>query len=202
MTGLRLAAIALPGESEPWRRLGFTVDAVGRVPLANGALTFGGNATTLVVERDGVLPGDVDGVPIRAGDVVDGVDHANGAFEIDHVVVMTDSLERTTSAIEEGLGLERRRIRETPTVRQAFHRFADQGGVRGCIVEVVENARVERPGVWGLVVNVVDLDEFVSMAGDLVGDPKPAVQPGRRIATVRKAAGLGTAMAVMSVVAG
>lgn len=202
MTGLRLAAIALPGESEPWRRLGFTVDAAGRVPLANGALTLGGDASTLLVEHDGVLPGDVDGVPIRAGDVVDGVDHANGAFEIDHVVVMTDSLERTTSAIEEGLGLERRRIRETPTVRQAFHRFADQGGVRGCIVEVVENARVERPGVWGLVVNVVDLDEFVSVAGDLVGDPKPAVQPGRRIATVRGAAGLGTAMAVMSAAAG
>ena len=91
-----------------------------------------------------------------------------------------------------------RRVRETPTVRQAFHRFPSQGGVRGCIIEVVENAQVERPELWGLVVNVFDLDAFVATAGDLVGTPNAAVQPGRRIVTVRRSAGLGTAVAVMS----
>ena len=198
MSGVRLAAIALGGAAGPWRDLGFTVDENGWLPLANGAVTFGTEAAALVVESGAELPGDVDGVPIRTGAVIDGLDHANGAFEIDHVVVMTDSLDRTSAAIEAGLGLGQRRIRETPTVRQAFHRFADQGGVRGCIIEVVENPRVERPGVWGLVVNVADLETFAAMAGDLVGRPKPAVQAGRSIATVRREAGLGTAVAVMS----
>lgn len=198
MTGTRLAAIALPGGSEPWRELGFTVDADGRVVLANGALTFGSDVAALVVASDAALPDDVDGVPIRPGVVTAGVDHANGAFEIDHVVVMTDSLDRTSAAIAAGLGLEQRRVRETPTVRQAFHRFDDQGGVRGCIIEVVEQARADRSSVWGLVVNVADLDVFVAAAGDLVAPPKPAVQPGRRIATVRRDAGLGAAVAVMS----
>jgi len=206
MTGLRLAAIALPGESEPWSRLGFAVDGDGRIRLGNGALSFGAGASALVVERDdallgdvpGDLPDDVDGVLIRSGEVADGIDQPNGAFEIDHVVVMTDSLERTSAAIEEGLGLEQRRVRETPTVRQGFHRFDDQGVVRGCIIEVVENPRVEQPALWGLVVNVRDLDEFVSTAGDQVGEPKPAVQPGRRIVTVRGSAGLAIPVAVMS----
>jgi len=198
MSGVRLAAVALPGEPAPWTQLGFSLDEGGTVRLANGSLAFGADAAGLVVACDVDLPDHVDGVPIRMGGLAPGVDHPNGAFELDHVVVMTDSLDRTSGAIATRLGLEQRRVRETPTVRQAFHRFADQGGVRGCIIEVVENPRVEQPGVWGLVVNVVDLDEFVSRAGDLVGTPKPAVQPGRRIASVRAAAGLGTAVAVMS----
>jgi hypothetical protein len=57
---------------------------------------------------------------------------------------------------------------------------------------------VERPGAavafWGLVVVVPDLDGL----GPLVGDPKDAVQPGRRIATVRPEAGLTTALAFMT----
>jgi hypothetical protein len=44
-----------------------------------------------------------------------------------------------------------------------------------------------------------DLDRFCAVAGDgLVGAPRPAVQPGRRIATVRSAAGLPCPVAVMS----
>jgi hypothetical protein len=34
--------------------------------------------------------------------------------------------------------------------------------------------------------------------GDLAGPPRQAVQPGRRIAAIRRAAGLGTALAFMS----
>ncbi len=198
MSGVRLAAVALPGRADPWPLLGFALDDDRRVRFANGALVFGVDTPGLVIESDLGLPADIDGVPICDGSVVDGIDHPNGALELDHVVVMTDSLERTSAAVESGLGLARRRVRETPTVRQAFHRFDDQGGTRGCIIEVVENARVEHTALWGLVVNVRDLDEMAAAAGDLLGDPKPAVQPGRRIATVRAAAGLDTAVAVMS----
>jgi hypothetical protein len=202
VSGARLAAIRVGGDATPWSALGFAIDDAGRVPFANGALEFTGSGSGLsglVVAGVDDLPDDIEGIQLAAGDGATALDHPNGALEIDHVVVMTDSLERTSEAVEEALGLPCKRVRETDAVRQAFHRFADQDGARGCIIEVVENARVRSTGLFGLVVNVADLDAVVERWGsDLIGAPKPAVQPGRRIATVRVGAGLGVATALMT----
>jgi hypothetical protein len=52
---------------------------------------------------------------------------------------------------------------------------------------------------WGLTLVSADLDATRAALGDeLIGAPRDAVQAGRRIATVRRSAGLGTAVAVMS----
>jgi hypothetical protein len=51
---------------------------------------------------------------------------------------------------------------------------------------------------WGLVVVVEDLDRAVAAAGGAVGEPRDAVQPGRRIATVGRDAELGLAVALMT----
>jgi hypothetical protein len=202
MSAVRLAAIDIGGDRVPWEAIGLRADDQGRIPFANGALVFEAGGHGIVgLAIDGVerLPAQIEGIPLRAGTVVAGIEHPIGAFEIDHVVIMTDSLDRTSESVTEALGLECRRIRETETVRQAFHRFADQGGVRGCIIEIVENARVARPALFGLVLNLADLDAAAARSGpDVIGDPKPAVQPGRRIATVRSTAGLGVAVALMS----
>jgi hypothetical protein len=56
----------------------------------------------------------------------------------------------------------------------------------------------ERPALWGLVVVVADLDACARDLGPLLGDARPAVQPGRRIATVRREAGLPVALALMT----
>ena len=80
-------------------------------------------------------------------------------------------------------------------IRQGFHRLG------GLIVEVVERrGQPEGPATfWGLVLNVEDLDAAVAHAGpELIAPPKDAVQPGRRIATVRDAAGLGLPVVLMS----
>jgi hypothetical protein len=45
---------------------------------------------------------------------------------------------------------------------------------------------------------VADLDALASRLGDLLGAIRDAVQPGRRIATLRETAGLGQAVAFMS----
>jgi hypothetical protein len=45
---------------------------------------------------------------------------------------------------------------------------------------------------------VGDLDQTAHALGDLLGTPRDAVQPGRRIATLRAEAGLGPAIAFMS----
>lgn len=197
---MRLASIGLAGGVDPWVVLGFEPDMDGRLRLGNGALELGREPARLAVEPAtcGVEPPEsIDGIAVSCGAALDGTAHPNGALELDHVVVMTDSITRTSHAIEIGLGLELRRVRETPDVRQAFHRFADHGSTRGCIIELVEHSSAASPSIWGVVVIVADLDAAVAGAPELIGRPKPAVQPGRRIATVGRAAGLGTGVAFM-----
>lgn len=203
---VRLASVVVGGAAEPWAALGFTVTNGGLIAFGNGAIELDGDRSGAVALRVDVTDDvtvdvtvdraiDIDGVPLLAGSAVPATDHANGCFELDHVVIMTPSIERTSAAIAAVLGLPQRRVRETETVRQAFHRFDE----RGCIVELVETSRAGHPTLWGLVVNTTDLDAFVDAAGpDLVTAPKPAVQPTRRIATVRAGAGLPVAVAVMS----
>ena len=48
---------------------------------------------------------------------------------------------------------------------------------------------------WGVTVTVADLDVAAAIVG---AEPRDAVQPGRRILTVPDAAGLSTAVALMS----
>jgi len=202
-----LAAVRIGGDAAAWEALGFTVSAAGAIALANGAIDLA-PGSALVVDPAGsdvAVPDEVDGVRVVPGTAGPGAVHPNGAREIDHVVLVTDSLERTSSAVTEQLGLPQRRLREVgegaTQVRQAFHRFAPAAdGTAGCIVEIVESPRTQGPtALFGLVVIVDDIEAVCAELGpDLIGRPKPAVQPGRLIATVRSSAGLGLPVALMS----
>ncbi|MGA7756685.1 MAG: VOC family protein [Ilumatobacteraceae bacterium] len=142
---------------------------------------------------------DIDGLPTE---IVDArgpryADHEIGAVGLDHVVVMTSQLERTSDAIAGVTGCELKRIRDLGEMRQGFHRI----GRGGLIVELVERPDIpDGPAsFWGLVVNVDDLDAACARLGaDRVSPPKDAVQPGRRIATVRSDVGLGLPVALMT----
>lgn len=199
MSDARLVSIVVGGSVEPWTALGFTARGI-TIPFSNGAVECAGlgeGSGVLALRVAGVdQEVSLDGVQVLHGHApLPAVEHVNGGHELDHVVIMTPSLEATSAAVEELLGLPLRRVRETESVRQAFHRFPD----RGCIIEIVESDRVERAALWGVVVTADDLDAFVARAGpERVGDARPAVQPGRRIATVRTAAGLPCPVAVMS----
>lgn len=129
--------------------------------------------------------------------------HPNGVVQVDHVVMLTPDLDRTVAELEsQGFDLRRRREGATPggSTRQAFFRAGEP------ILEVVlapEGSSVARdpsgPGrLWGLAFGVDDLDRSARSLGDLLGTPRDAVQPGRRIATLRGEAGLGPAIAFMS----
>ena len=125
--------------------------------------------------------------------------HPNGITAIDHVVAITPDLERTVSALE-AAGLDLRRIREEPTPagapRQAFFRL---GGVILEVVQEPTEARAARHAFfWGLALVAPDLDAVVAGLGEGASDVRDAVQPGRRIATLRRAAGLAIPVALMT----
>ena len=112
------------------------------------------------------------------------VEHPNGATGIDHVVLLTDAFDRTVARLRDE-GLDFRRTRDAGDGRrQAFFVLGP------CLLEVagpVEGG--ER--LWGLTLVAPDLAPFG-------GRVKDAVQPGRRITTIPREAGLEIPIAVMT----
>ncbi|MEY3618703.1 MAG: hypothetical protein RL726_1401, partial [Actinomycetota bacterium] len=116
---------------------------------------------------------------------------------IDHIVIMTGSLDRTSESIDRVLRAPRKRVRDAGGgVRQGFHRAGD------IILEVVERPDLDSntpASLWGVVFVVDDLDATVAWLGpDAVSMPRDAVQPGRRIASIRREVGLGLPVALMT----
>ena len=147
---------------------------------------------------EGLSSGDLDGLPttaVESSGAAPVPDHPNGAVSIDHVVVRTPDLDRTVAALERA-GLELRRERDAGGgVRQGFMWVGD------VILEIVSapgGDLAEPAAFWGMVVVVSDLDVAGSVAGDALGDGRDAIQPGRRIATVRRDAGVGLPLAFMT----
>jgi len=206
----------LGDEPRRWERLGFALDASpraveagaspGAVAAASPAgVTVGGLRLALLGTGGGVGgwvlggdsgPSEVDGIPTRWGPTPwDRAEpaHPNGAQSVDHVVVFTDDVDRTVEALQAVDGdLRRRAAPPQVPVAMAFVRLG------GIIVEVAQAPDGGPTRIWGLVVTVSDLDALAARLGDDLGEPRPAVQPGRRIATVRPSAGLETALAFMT----
>jgi hypothetical protein len=215
--------LVLADEPDRWRALGFELDGDDDVRLGGVRVRLAGDGS-----RSGAAPAflgwslrdlrssELDGLPTTRADGASAtpatqgsrsdmpVAHPNAITAIDHVVVMTPALDRTVAALC-AAGLDLRRIREEPTPagapRQAFFRLGDE------ILEVVQEppevvARAggaERPArLWGLALLSSDLDRTVRALGEHAGEARAAVQPGRRIATVRRSTGLAVPVAVMS----
>ena len=73
--------------------------------------------------------------------------------------------------------------------------------VEDLLVEVVEaaNADDDAPArFWGITAVVTDIDHAANLLGDKLGRVKDAVQPGRRIATVRPEASGGLPLALIT----
>jgi hypothetical protein len=193
------AAVAVAREIEiaddppAWAALGFAPGADGVVALGELAVRLRGRAAgrgVLALRVDGLAAERPDGLPVVAGGAVPMAGaHPNGARAIDHLVVFTDDRDRTADALARAGGDVRRRggPPELPAP-MAFVRFGP------LIVEVAEGGGGPAR-FWGLTITVPDVD---AMTGPLLGAPRDAVQPGRRIATVRRDAGLSVALALMS----
>ncbi len=201
--------LVLADEPERWAALGFTV-ADGCAALGTVRVRLAGEEAGRGIvswSLRGIANVELDGLPTKHSEsplpeVAPA--HPNGVLAIDHVVAMTPALDRSVQALQNA-GLDLRRIREQPTPagapRQAFFRLGEE------ILEVVQEPEqiVEQQGgadrparLWGLALIAPDLDRTVQALAPHAGEARPAVQPGRRIATVRRSAGLAAPIALMT----
>jgi hypothetical protein len=187
-----LAGVAVPGS-----------DGGGTAPPAgHGALLTGARSRTGARgDLDGLATQVVDAGAAPAGTAGERTpQHPNGCVAIDHVVVRTPDLDRTTAALEVA-GVQPRRTREAGTGPDGvahLQRFFRLGEV---ILELVGPAEPSGDGparFWGLAYTVADLDTTAAYLAGLVTEPRTAVQPGRRIAALRREAGLSVPTAFLS----
>lgn len=213
--GITIDDITIADEPDSWRAAGFTVDEDGTCRAGHVRLRLAGpEAGRRIVSwslRDldpaaaaaVTAAGDIDGLRtvISASEPPAPAVHPNGVVLIDHIVLATPDQQRTIAAFE-AIGLAPRRTRETDQYGAPFlQTFFRTGEV---IVELIGPATPSGDGpagFFGLAFTVADLDATVAHLGEGegVGAPKDAVQPGRRITTLRhKHFGISIATALMS----
>lgn len=202
--------IVVADTPESWTAAGFSVDDDGVCRIGTVRVRLIGRDEGKRIRRwslRGLAPGaldaegGLDGLDTAVSDREPAVpaEHPNGVELIDHVVLVTPNQQRTITAIE-ALGLPAKRTRETDTYGAPFlQTFFRCGEV---ILELIgpEEPSGDGPAAFfGIAYAVTDLDALAALLGDALGPIKEAVQPGRRIATLRhKQVDMSVATAFMS----
>ncbi len=189
----RLAALHVVDPPNAWAALGFAV-AENAIQFESVSIHPGAEAPALAIED--IPPTDaIDGVNTIPPTLHQPpfITHPNGVTGIDHFVIVTPDFDRTTQALEAS-GMPLRRVRDAGSFRQGFRRLGP------AILELVEATHMP-PGparFWGVTLIANDLDALAARLGEHLKPIKDAVQPGRRIATLDRAAGLKTHVAFMT----
>lgn len=196
-----LTELIVGDDPATWKDAGFNVDGdhsrigsviVRLVGTAAGRGIRGWHLAGLSEPDASGDPPTLDGLPTTHQADVEGVEadaddpsHPNGVRAIDHVVVASPDLGRTVATFESH-GLEARRVRDVGTPdspRQQVFFWIGQP-----ILELVGPTTPSGDGparFYGLALTSDDLDATAAYLGERVGRVKDAVQPGRRIATLR-----------------
>ena len=196
-----LVEITVGDEPAAWASVGFAVAGDGATGVGTVALRLAGRGAGRGITGWALADGggDIDGLATAATDVGadwgDPPDHPNGVVSIDHLVVATPDLERTTAALEDR-GILARRTRDAG--RGRAQRFFRLGEVILELVGPTEPAGDGPASFWGLVFTVADLDATAAQLSGRIGEPKAAVQPGRRIATLHAGDEISVPVAFMS----
>jgi hypothetical protein len=199
----RLVALHVGGALTPWQAIGLMFDehtcTLADVDIVVSGENPGLHGWTIdigrdeIIEIDGIRTTLVSGTAPRPSLSTIGRQKVIG---LDHVVVNTDNIDRTTEAITAALGLEVRRERQLGNgAVQRFHKLDNT------IIEVVSGPHITQPGasLWGMVASVDDLFDLAEELGEnTTSPPKKATQPGRYISTVRGSVGLGVPFALMT----
>ena len=188
----QLQSVEIGDSSDSWGAAGFAViDGAVRIGATRIAFIPTGTRGITRVIADQV-DGTIDGMPFGAANA-DSLElaaqpnppHTNRVIGIDHLVAMSTDVDRTILALQSAdieLRRERRFGEGDDAKRQAFFWLGD-------VILELGGPGVAQPGggaaLWGLALTCDDLDLAKDTLGDLLSDPKPAVQPGRQIATIR-----------------
>jgi hypothetical protein len=206
-----LVGLELTHPPERWEALGFAVDD-GAIELGGVRVALGAGEVRWAVR--GLSPtDDIDRLPTTSAAPAAASDsqHPNGAIGIDHVVVTAPDFDRTARALD-AAGMPLRRIRDAGGFRQGFRRLAP------AILELVEarsagaaegGGRGPRRRAGALLgprdyrrrprlASQPDTEECFGADAARLGEIRPAVQPGRQIATLKGDTGLGLAVAFMT----
>ena len=191
---LTVDELEIADPADAWTQAGFSVDsdAVCRIGDVGIRLVGRGRGTGIVGWSLRGLPSDasvddLDGIPTKRSDKTPAAPatHPNGVIAIDHVVLLSSDLHRTVMSLA-AVGVDPRRERDGELggrpIRQIFFRFGE------VIVEVVGSPDTLSEGpstLWGITYVVADIDATASFFGARTAPIKEAVQPGRRITTLR-----------------
>ena len=186
---LRPAVAELHVADDPllWRALGFSViDDVDRVGAVAVRLLGAGAGTGIMGwTLRGWDGAPLDGLatdPATEGPAASGT-HPNTATAVDHVVVATPDRARTSAALD-AAGLGRGGRAAAHTAGHARAGLPSRGQVIGGR-RPAEAASADPAAFWGVTFAVTDLDAAVALLGTAL-TVRDAVQPGRRIVTVRR----------------
>jgi len=196
-----LVEITVGDEPAAWASVGFAVGDDGTTGVGTVGLRLAGPAAGRGITGWALADGggDIDGLPTAAADLdalpAGAPHHANGVLSIDHLVVATPDLERTTAALEDR-GILARRTREAG--RGRAQRFFRLGEVIVELIGPTEPAGDGPASFWGLAFTVADLDATAAQLNRRIGETKAAVQPGRHIATLHAGDEISVPVAFMS----
>jgi hypothetical protein len=204
-----LRGLTVGDEPGAWRAAGFDVEDdrcdVGGVTLHlvgvhRGRGILGWSLDPAIAHVvDGLTPADARATPSPDGPAPDdrrsSSEHPNRIDAIDHLVVATPDVDRTTRALE-AIGTSARRTidgaRGDADVRYRFFRLGP------CVLELIGPVEPSGDGparFVGLAFSAPSLDGL----GPHASDPRDAVQPGRRIVTVRtRELGISVPVAVLT----
>lgn len=184
----RLTGLVVGDEPAAWASLGLPV-AGDRVMVGGVTIRLVGSAgprgilgwqldPPVADVVDGLAPADVEG---PEGDPSPATGRSYVLAALDHLVVATPDLARTTAALT-AVGLAPRRtvdaVRGDAGVRYAFFL------VGTCVLELIgprEPAGPDPAVFGGLAFTAPDLRAFA----EVTGPPRAAIQPGREIVTLR-----------------
>ena len=186
-------SLTIADDPECWRDAGFTVDDDGICRLGMVRIELVGAG-----EKRGIRGWALRDLAPDAGDELNGIattasqrppadpaEHPNGSSRLDHLVITSSNGDSTQAAFERA-GWDLRRVRDAGNYEVPMQqRFFRAGEV---ILELVAPAEAtdDRPTkLFGLAIIADDLDATVASFHGVCNAAKDAVQPGRRIATLR-----------------
>lgn len=209
MSKVTIDTIEIADPPETWEAAGFTVDEDGTCVAGHVRLQLvgrdGDRKRILSWSLRGIPDGteSIDGLPTTASDTAfpEPVTHKNGIELIDHLVISSPNVDRTIAALNDA-GVPTSRTRQIDAeqygfaARQTFFRLGE------VILELIGPDEPQGDGpaaFFGLAYTVTDIDALPGLYGEHLGSIKDAVQPGRRITTLRhKEFGMSVATAFMS----